>query len=893
MVRVAAPKPAAGPARASRASNSTSSSSGSKPANLADLEDMGDGAEVFNPSGSEPYSGGSSNPLAGVDPRLIYGIGAGIAIVLLFGLYIILRPTTPDIAVVPPPPTVSSNPAPSPVVTPAPQPTGPVQPAPKPIVIPTTNVAARPAWMSAVPTTPHLPNPPITDEMVEKSIRSAVSYLKSQISGDQLVNPEKTDMFAGQDALVTYSLLHAGEAIDDSELSISDPFMQGLLNRLKQFPMNEGFAIYDRSLRASALAMFERDADKQQLRADMDYLLKSEFNGHYGYNMPKPTDDLNQIHWDNSNSQYGVLGIWAGVLAGETVRDKYWSDVEHHWIAEQDSSGSWDYQAPGGGGSTPMTCAGITTLCVTAEQQELIASKGKKDAHPQMSAAVNKGIEWLGKDDHLFSFNAYEGYTLYGVERAALATGFRWFGPHDWYRELGALEINKQKPNGSWDGGNNGTPVDTAFRVLFLSRGRQPLLMDKLRFDGDWNDRPRDVAKLTQFASAQLEKPFAWGVADLSRNWWDWLESPLLFITTDTPPDFSDDDCAKLRAYTDAGGLLFLHNEYASKNVDQFAHSLAQRLYPEYPMTKMAADDIFYSSVFPMKTKPPLMSISNGTRTLMVYSPTDFTDAWVRYKPHDKLAPQNAGMQMGLNLFVAAAGKNDFRNRLNSPYEEAPTFEPTGAVPLLQIQYPGLWNPEPKAYDRFSRWFQKQTSLKLDVQPANLVDLNSDMGPVAVITGNTPVDFSKMDLHVLHDFVAGGGVLLIDATGGSKSFADSIKASLMPRAFPGVVTSAMPASHPILAGAGACMDSLPKPRVRRYATALLNASGHDTMTEGAPPVEYATVDKGTIIISDLDITTALLNSGTYGIYGYTPAYSQSLVKNVILWALSRYHHAGA
>jgi hypothetical protein len=587
-----------------------------------------------------------------------------------------------------------------------------------------------------------------------------------------------------------------------------------------------------------------------------------------------PQRGSTSINWDNSNSQYGVLGIWASVQAGISAPDKYWNDVENHWLQYQSPDGSWGYHDQGGSSLT-MTCAGVTTLCVTAEQLELISSKGKHDAHPQMSQALNKALDWLGQEDHLLQFNTvYRGYSLYGVERAALATGFRWFGNHDWYRELGANEIKEQMQDGSWGG-----VMETAFRVLFLSRGRQPIFANKLRFDGDWNDRPRDVAKLTQYASEKLEKPFAWGVADLSRDWWDWMESPFLIITTDAAPNFSDTDCKKLRGYTDAGGMIFIHNEYASREVDEFVNDLAKRAYPEYAMVPAAPDDLIFSTVFPMKTKPPLKTIGNGTRTFLVYSPTDITQDWVRYKAKDPA--QSVSRQLGLNLFVADAGKSDFRNRLNSPYEEPPDFDPIGTVPILQVSYTGPWNPEPKAYERFPRWFQKQTSLKLDVQRTGILDLSPNQGPVAVLTGNSAVDFSKMDLHALHDYVANGGVLVIDSTGGNKAFSDSVRQSLLPGAFPEAQPSDIPPNHPLLAGGLACMDSLPKPRLRNYASLIL-------MNESVPNIQYATVGKGTVIISDLDLTTGLLNSGTYGIFGYTPAYSESFLKNVILWALSRY-----
>ena len=43
--------------------------------------------------------------------------------------------------------------------------------------------------------------------------------------------------------------------------------------------------------------------------------------------------------------------------------------------------------------------------------------------------------------------------------------------------------------------------------------------------------------------------------------------------------------------------------------------------------------------------------------------------------------------------------------------------------------------------------------------------------------------------------------------------------------------------------------------------------------------------RGHIILSPIDLTSGLLNTNTWGILGYDPAYSQSLLKNLILWTL--------
>ena len=768
-----------------------------------------------------------------------------------------------------------------------------------------------PPWYGLHPAVPVLPADPFTDATVERSVRRGVGFLKPFVPKGNGPGTTESEMWrAGTDALVTYALLHAGESISDSDLLPTSPLMSSALTRLRGLSVTVApieRTTYLHSVRAQALALGNRQVDRSQLVSDQEWLLDAEFGGAYTYGIPS-----NRINspWDGSNSQYGVLGIWAASEAGLATPSRYWHDVERHWVRAQDDDGGWGYE-PGAKSSTAMTAAGLATLSVAADQEGLIGTGSRRAAAPADSAgtpparakplvagqpvtpaelieSINRGSAYLGQGDTLLQPGMSQGYTLYGIERAALATGFRYFGAHDWYRELGTRELAAQsEKDGSWDG-RFGQSDETALRLLFLARGRQPLLMNKLRFDGNWDDRPRDVAKLTAYVSAQLERPFAWGVADLNHNWWDWLDASLVYISTNAPPTFTDADVAKLRAYADAGGMIVLHNEFATKGVDAFAADLAKRLFPEYPLADVPAGDLLYRTVFTMKAGqqplPPLKVVSNGTRPLLVYSPTDLSRDWVAWRAHDtKTSP---GLEVGLNLFVAAAGKADFRNRLDMPFVPPVDFPTRGTVPVQRLTYAGgRCDPEPSAWPQFARWFARQTSLKLDVRPTPIQGVDLHAGPVAVLTGNAAVDFSAMDTHALRDFVSGGGTLVIDADGGEADFVKSVRDELLPTAFPGAVAGGMPADHPILAGTGDCMTPLPKPRLRKYATEQLGLSA------SPPGVQYFTVGSGTVIVSDLDLTTALLHSTTYGVMGYTPDYADGLYKNAILWTLTRFQSA--
>src|SRR6266446_5885514 len=53
--------------------------------------------------------------------------------------------------------------------------------------------------------------------------------------------------------------------------------------------------------------------------------------------------------WDNSNSQFAVLGLHSAAHAGVKLPKEVWERVEMHCRETQNADGSWGYQQSGGG----------------------------------------------------------------------------------------------------------------------------------------------------------------------------------------------------------------------------------------------------------------------------------------------------------------------------------------------------------------------------------------------------------------------------------------------------------------------------------------------------------------------------------------------------------------
>jgi hypothetical protein len=190
---------------------------------------------------------------------------------------------------------------------------------------------------------------------------------------------------------------------------------------------------------------------------------------------------------DNSNTQFGVLGLWVARKHGVPV-DAALDLIEKRFLSTQTSGGGWPYtgNAPG----TPsMTCAGLLGLATSLGRSEEasktndLVPKGKiapGRAADARDAAVKKSMDSLGAvlrgrgGKGLLDERGVPGnrdfYFLWSLERVGVLYGLDRIGGMDWY-DLGAEDlVEAQHLSGSWGRAGRGGGVDTAFAILFLVR---------------------------------------------------------------------------------------------------------------------------------------------------------------------------------------------------------------------------------------------------------------------------------------------------------------------------------------------------------------------------------------------------------------------------------------
>ncbi len=726
------------------------------------------------------------------------------------------------------------------------------------------------------------------DRAVAEAIDKAKGFIWSHWDEQQGHWPEKGQVgsrkdsvwdpnHGGQTALCLYALLAAGE-------SPQDPRVKRSFEWLAKIPIH---GVYARSVRANALAMLGRTSKyRGVLTNDVRWLVRSMYHkqrrrpdGTYPYlgaspGHPNPGAE-DRGNWDNSNSQMAVLGVWAGVREGVEVPRQYWQIVEKHWIGCQQGDGGWDYSSgkrrkTPGRGYGAMTAAGVATLFIC--QDNLRRQKDMTKCVPVTDPpAIVKGMGWLENNftpvgDPGLKNSGLKAYYLYGVERVGLASGRKYFGKKDWYKQgtraiLGQLDER---------GGINDV-VETSFALLFLARGRRPVLFNKLQYNGTWNSRPRDMANLARWISREIESEVNWQIIHLGAPVAEWHDAPIVYISGASAPQLDEKDLAKLKQFVEQGGMILSETACGKTTFDSAMRKLYAKMFPQYELKRLGRGHPIYNLHFKRTGSGLLYGISNGVRLLAVHSPADLSRAWQL----NAYLTQPVYFRLAANLYFYVTDKGSPRSRGVSHWPTPKTFKPERTVRVALVKHNGHWNPEPLAWRRFAILMGNRHRVKVELsEPTAPADLDASAWPVAAMTATAPVTFTAPQLEGLRKYVLAGGTLLVDAAGGDKGTAASL-AEQLAKLLPDAALEPIASAHPLYARKGMEIRQV---KLRRALMA--------SRVGPARPRLQAASHKGrlAIIFSPEDLTAGLVGYSRWQLRGYAPPSAFQLVRNVVLYA---------
>jgi hypothetical protein len=463
---------------------------------------------------------------------------------------------------------------------------------------------------------------------------------------------------------------------------------------------------------------------------------------------------------------------------------------------------------------------------------------------------------------------------LHAVRLAGQVTGRKYLGGADWYR-LGAAELlRRQRPDGSW-AGKDGPHVDTAYAVLFLGGQQYPKIITKLQYDGDWNNRPSDIANLTRVLGRNYCcNSVYWETVPVNVPVEQWHGTPVLYIAGAKDPNFSAGDVDKLLSYVQQGGTIMSVRECDGKGFGDGIRRTYAKMFPEYRIQPIKADHRILSAFCKLKAREGLFEITNGVRALAIHSDIDLSRSWqaslfATAKPDFEFTA-NAMLYISTVLFGAP-------RPYVSPWTTAPARAPARTIQLARLRYDGNWDPEPLAWVRFGRLLTAERAIGVEARPVEIDKLPTCGARVAHLTGTAAIALSAEQRAAIKKFVAGGGTLLIDAAGGSREFADSASKMLGEMFGPSALQRLKP---------DAALYNLPGMNIDevRYtrSTVIQSNAPSDLHT---PTIRGITIGgRVAVVFSDWDITAGLLGVGTIDCAGYRPESAFEIARNVLLYA---------
>lgn len=712
----------------------------------------------------------------------------------------------------------------------------------------------------------------------------------------------------GITALCTLALLNSGVDADQ-------PAIQKALNYLRQHEFDKTYSV---ALQTMALCAGQPKRDLLLIEQRAAWLERNQIkegasSGAWSYP---------GAGGDKSNSQFAVLALYEAQRVGVKVKTETWRRAAAYWRRTQNADGSWRYANTPPSGS--MTCAGIGALVVTS----LALSEGDAQVEGgrvlccrphEDDEHIENGLAWLGRH---FSVERNPGarelgttwhyYYLYGLERVGRLTARRLIGQSDWYREGAEYFVNNQDPLAHyWKGSSvgEGNPhVATAMALLFLSKGRRPIVMGKVQhgLGDDWNNHRRDAANLTAYAEQRWDLDLTWQVVhpkDATVE--DLLQAPVLYISGNEPPALTA-NAKKLRSYLDRGGFLFA--ESCCRNSGQFNEGFRQLMTkvfpePEYRLRQLRPSHPIWRMEKLTRPDSPyigkLWAIEYGCRTCVVLCEEDLSCYWELIRPgkrtkYPKAVDQRIddALTVGINVLTYATNRepkgkeqsfiDEFANAADN------RLHGRGTIEVAKLRHGGGCDDAPGALANLLR-AASQGDIRLRVSTDDrLIGVGGEelfRHHLVFMHGRHDFRFTAAERANLRKYFENGGMLLADSICASSAFAKAFR-----REISAVLSDSrlerIPARDKIFSTTYGGYD-LGRVSIRDPQPAANDRPLAARVRQVEPQLEGIELDgRWAVIFSPLDMSCALEKHEAVECRGYTREDAARLGLNVLMYSLN-------
>lgn len=766
----------------------------------------------------------------------------------------------------------------------------------------------------------------VTAAQVDTAIRAGREYLLRRQDKTNGNWTEYKGEPGGLTALCTLALLNSGMTKDDEPIKAALAYLERL---------DEPKQTYSVSL--MIMAFCQADPANYQLKIQA---LAAWLEG----NQIREASNSTKGGWsytsargraDNSNTQFAMLALHEAERAGVKIPDQTWQLALNYWTQPgmQGPTGGFGYER-GHPESGSMTCAAISSLIIARDRLhtgDAAVTDGRIVCcgNQLPDDPLNKAVGWMGKHFSVVRNPSSEPggsvnwllYYLYGMERVGRMSGQRFIGDHDWYREGSEhlVEMQKATLNDSWQGVGfveNDPVIATSLALLFLSKGRRPVVMAKYKHQPDaiggstdWDHHRRAVQNLTMRIEKQWRRDLSWQTIDARKaSVADLLEAPVLFISGSDELRLAAEQKQALKAYVENGGFIFAEacsgNGCNGDAFDRDFRALMAELFKDSELRKLPPDHaVWYAQerVDPKHLPPDsefwLWGLDACCRTSVIYCPQSMSCYWELAHPYRAL-PHPADLKnqieavtrLGGNV-VAYATNRELKHKLDRPQIAVSNpggKSPRGALVVPKLTHGGGSDDAPSALNNLLAVMEQQLQMRVDYEKRPLAPDHERLldYPLVFMHGRRNFRWTVGERKALKDYLDRGGFLFADAICASKEFADSLRAELKTM-YPEATFSRIPPTHPMFTEEfrGFALQSvmLRDPQLRDEGDPLTAKLAKTT-----PLLEGLEIDgRIAVILSPYDISCALEKGASLDCKGYIPADAAKIGANVLLYALQQ------
>jgi hypothetical protein len=352
-----------------------------------------------------------------------------------------------------------------------------------------------------------------------------------------------------------------------------------------------------------------------------------------------------------------------------------WKRAAEMYIAKQFPDGGWGYKK----GLRPKPYSNMTiasTISLHLCKEMLLMQQHRQCKPPPRVEAIEKGLAWIDREGI-----PGDTYGLYALERLGIIMGRANIGTHDWYNEGAAKLVGARR----WGSMGGTREVSTCFGVMFLARGLEPIVINKLERRGtdDWNNDPYDIKHLVEFIHDHYQLPVQWRIVTLEAPMELLLRTPILYMNGHHALDFNDEEKAKLKEYVMKGGTILGEACCGRKEFDKSFRELVQELFGgelrPIPKTHRIYERMKGRGKAP-KPKVEIFAFENQQgRPGVIYLPEDLSCRWhVGGSGADDAFAAGAGIYFYVTV---EARKMYERSLLEKEGEKSTTPEPQPPLP--------------------------------------------------------------------------------------------------------------------------------------------------------------------------------------------------------------------